>query len=389
MKKIAILILLIITGSLPFVFSSELLFNGFVRNYTGIELSQDPDLSIVQNTFDLDLTYYGEKTAFLVHPVMSQNMDKTLDIALREAYIDLFFNKVDVRIGKQQIIWGKSDGIFITDVVSPKDLREFILPDFNEIRIGVTGIKTDYYKGNATFEFIWLPVFTPNILPDPASRWNLTHTDFSTSSDSIDMSIENSEVFGRTAFYTPEADLELICGYMWDDEPTPVSPSTFTHHRLGIVGGSVSTDFKGFVFRSEGAYYIGKYFMNTVGAPPERKDYIHYLVGVNYNLNGWTLSSQFIQKVIMDYDASLASPHITNSLTFLAGKDFFDNLLRFEVFTYFGFNDLNGLVRPKLSYSLTDDVNLLIGANLFFGSSGTFGQYDDNDMVYAKIKLSF
>ena len=59
--------------------------------------------------------------------------------------MDLYFDNFDLRIGKQQIIYGKAEGVFITDVVSPKDLREFLLPDFEEIRMGITAAKLSYF----------------------------------------------------------------------------------------------------------------------------------------------------------------------------------------------------------------------------------------------------
>ena len=34
-------------------------------------------------------------------------------------------------------------------------------------------------------------------------------------------------------------------------------------------------------------------------------------------------------------------------------------------------------------------MQTLLGTNLFLGDEGTFGQFDSNDMVYAKLKYSF
>lgn len=92
--------------------------------------------------------------------------------------MDIYFDNFDLRIGKQQIIWGKADGVFITDVISPRDLSEFILPDFEEIRIGTNAVKFDYYLGNSTFEAVWIPTFQPTILPDGNSIWASKMSDF-------------------------------------------------------------------------------------------------------------------------------------------------------------------------------------------------------------------
>jgi len=54
---------------------------------------------------------------------------------LREAYIDIYGNWLDLRLGKQQVVWGKTDGYFINDIVNPLDLSYFILQDFDDIRM--------------------------------------------------------------------------------------------------------------------------------------------------------------------------------------------------------------------------------------------------------------
>ena len=85
-----------------------------------------------QNTFDLNFEHSKGKVAFKANPYLYYFSDKDLELGLRETYLDIYFDSIDLRVGKQQIIWGKADGVFITDIVSPKDLREFLLPDFDE-----------------------------------------------------------------------------------------------------------------------------------------------------------------------------------------------------------------------------------------------------------------
>ena len=76
-------------------------------------------------------------------------------------------------------------------------------------------------------------------------------------------------------------------------------------------------------------------------------------------------------------------------MTFLARKDFLRETLFFELFTYIGLNNGDSLVRLKATYNLVDGFEILLGANIFTGSEGRFGQYNDNDMLYMKFKYSF
>ena len=391
--------------------AQSLNWSGYARNYTGMLLTGNKKYAILQNTFNLNIEQSKDKVAFKVNPYIYQYPNQEIEIGLREAYMDIYFNSVDLRIGKQQIIWGKADGVFITDIISPKDLSEFLLRDFDEIRMGITSLKADYYLGDNTFEFVWAPYFTSTQMPDENSIW-YPQLDFPVppvfdySQKEVAATLENSEVFAKFSAMTSAIDFEIMAGYMWDDDPTmhiskTINPQTHQltgltvtprHHRLGLAGGSFSSTLGGFVLRGEGAYYNGKYFNSedsTLTDGTVKKNYIHYLVGVDYTLWDIRLSSQFIQQAILDYDKHIKNDEFENTMTVLASKDFLRETLRLELFSYIGLNNSDALIRPKITYDLADGFELLLGANIFLGSEGRFGQYDDNDMVYTKIKYSF
>src|SRR5205085_821477 len=71
----------------------------------------------------------------------------------RENYVDISANAWDFRLGRQQIVWGEMIGLFAADVVSAKDLREFILPDFSIVRIPQWAARAEYFKDNFHAEF--------------------------------------------------------------------------------------------------------------------------------------------------------------------------------------------------------------------------------------------
>jgi len=390
-------------------------FTGYVRNYTGV-LYNTGDLSILQNTFNLDVSKTGEKIGFKVNPMLYHYWADSLDLRLREIYVDLFFKNFDIRVGKQQIVWGKADGVFITDVVSPLNLSEFLLPDFDEIRTGVNAVKLDYYIGNNTLEAILIPQFTPVGLPKQGSIWYIqpvfpAPATFDWSKSKITPSLENSEFFAKYSVVTSAIDFEIMGGYTWDDYPTmhvqkqfAVNPATHQpylaglditpeYHRLYLGGGSFSTEIKGVVLRGEGAYYNGKYFQTTDPTATDalvQKDYLHYLAGLDFNVGNVKLSSQFIQEYILNYEDSITNNEFQNTMTFLARYDTPNDLLHFELFSYIGLTDGDALIRPKITYDFDDSFSILLGSNIFVGDrDGRFGQYQDNSMLYVKLKYSF
>ncbi len=389
--------------------------NGYVRNYAGVLLKESKDYSIIQNTLDLTLNTQKEKLGFLANVFMYQYPTKENTFDIRELYMDFYSEKVDVRVGKQQIIWGQADGVFITDVVSPKNLTEFLLWDFNEIRMGVTAAKVNYYVfEEQAIEWVWIPVFTPTLAPEEGSIWHPrldfpVKPVFDMSQSKVSANLENSELFMRYSLSQSWIDLQLMGAYTWDDDPTihlvkrmemdsvtqkqvlqlTVRPE---YHRLLLGGGSFSTDIVGFVFRGEGAYYKDKYFITSAPSAKEsviQKDYVNYVGGLDKTMGNWRLSTQFIQKIILDYDDQMKKDEVDNLATIMVNRTLFREKVRLELFSYVGFNHQDALIRLRGYYFPYDGMSVELGANLFVGDEGTFGQYNENSMLYTRVKYSF
>lgn len=400
---------------------SETNIDGYIRNYSGW-LTNNGNQAILENTLNLDFSGSSDRFAWNANPYIYQyNGQDSLDLGIREIYLDYYGSFYDLRIGHQQIIWGKADGVFITDIISPKNLDQFLMRDFDEIRMGVTAAKASFYKNNSQLDFVWIPQFTATIYPSRKSIWApqmpfpVTPV-FDYSNEAVDPTIENSELFIRYALMSSAVDIELMGGYAWDDDPAySLESVTFTalgpelmltpeHHRLGIAGVSFNKPIGGWVLRGESAFYQGKYFQReldlstmqnliTLGQPLPaitlERDYIHYLVGLDFNMLGINMSVQFIQEVILDYDQSIMNDEYETMATVLLRETFFRETLALELFSYIGINDEDALLRPKISYDFGNGLGLDLGANLFLGNTGMFGQYDNNDMIYFKIRQDF
>ncbi len=412
--KTKLLILIALLSSSQLVFSQAVDINGFVRNYTGI-LYENGDFNMLQNTLNLNFEARGDRIAFKANPMLYLYGIDSLDFRLREIYLDLYFKSVDIRIGKQQIVWGKADGVFITDIVSPLNLTEFLLPDFDEIRIGVYAAKVDFYFGNSTIEAIWKPIYAGNELPPPGSIWYKppelpAPPTFDYSKEKINASLENSEIYLKYSLSSSAIDFDLMGAYTWGQNPDLYIEKEFgldslgnpilkgllitpEHHRLYVAGGSFTSTIKSFVVRGEAAYYNGKYFQTAdpmAAGALTQKDYLHYVVGLDYGVGHLKLSAQFIQKYIMDYNDFIEEDEFQNTMTFLAHYDALRETLHLELFSYVGLNYGDALIRPKVTYDFSDSFSILLGSNIFVGNErGMFGRYKDNSMLYTKIKYNF
>jgi hypothetical protein len=121
-----------------------------------------------------------------------------------------------------------------------------------------------------------------------------------------------------------------------------------------------------------------------------QKDYLNYVVGLDFSIGSVKLSGQFIQKYIFDYDVNMVDDEVNNMATALIHYDMMRETLHLELFSYIGITNGDALIRPKISYDFDDSFSILLGGNIFVGDrDGMFGQYQDNSMVYTKIKYSF
>jgi len=411
--KNLLLVVILATGQVAF--SQNVDINGYVRNYTGVQYNNG-DFQILQNTLNLNFEAMGDRVAFKANPMIYSYGIDSLNFRLREIYLDLYFNSFDIRVGKQQIVWGRADGVFITDIVSPLNLTEFLLPDFDEIRIGVYAAKIDFYFGNSTIEGVLKPIYAGNKFPGPGSIWYKppefpASPTFDYSKDKINASLDNSEIYLKYSMTSSFIDFDLMAAYTWDATPNMYIEKEFTVdtttgspvlsgllitpeiNRLTIAGGSFTSTIKSFVVRGEAAYYNGKYFQTSdpmAAGALSQNDYLHYVVGLDYGVGHLKLSTQFIQKYIMDYNDFIDEEEFGNTMTFLARYDAMRETLHLELFSYVGLNYGDALIRPKVTYDFSDSFSLLLGSNIFVGDErGMFGRYDDNSAIYFKIKYNF
>src|SRR5690606_1805177 len=71
--------------------------------------------------------------------------DRRFDFQIRETYLDIApGGDWEFRVGRQHIVWGEVPGLFFADVVSAKDMREFVLQEFDALRIPQWAVRADY-----------------------------------------------------------------------------------------------------------------------------------------------------------------------------------------------------------------------------------------------------
>ncbi|HAX61822.1 MAG TPA: hypothetical protein DCX95_04585, partial [Elusimicrobia bacterium] len=161
--------------------AQEVKWNGYLQTDNRIRLKDDNDFSRQEYRLDLKTEVKpSEKAHFyseiwlrsLGFPTVQNsadlvNKDKVapLNLDFKEAYVDLYgfiLDNLDLRVGKQRIAWGTADKLNPTDNLNPDDLED--IWDFGR-HLGSDGLKASYYPGDYAFTFVFIPIFTPAVLP--------------------------------------------------------------------------------------------------------------------------------------------------------------------------------------------------------------------------------
>jgi hypothetical protein len=403
-----VLLTLLLPGALS---AAEIELQGFGDTYHAVRLHDPYDYLSSRTRLRLEMWASGQDAALFASMNATHNnvITSNTGIELRELYVDYLADSWDLRAGRQIIIWGKADGLAITDLVSPWDYTEFLARDFDDIRLPVDALRSRLLFDLATVEFLWLPVFRPAIQVPQGTPWALeqewpenTKVDFNETIEP-DRSLTDSEIGIRACFYLPGIDFSISSLYTWDDSPTlhrtSTSPgdSTFLrympeHHRLTCVGAEVSLPRGDFVLRGEAAFLSGKYYgpEDVLSEEMFERDALNWMLGLDWSPgNDWTLTTQFADDVILDHVEAIRDDEHTMLATLNASKKLLRQTLVLSTRGYIGINDKECFIRMNTDYALTDEVHLLFGFDLFSGDEGMMGQFDDNDEIWMKAKYSY
>lgn len=77
---------------------------------------------------------------------------------LRELYVDTKEGKMSWRIGKQQVVWGKADGVKFLDIINPTDFRHWGQDSMADSRIPLWMITGEYAIGDTdSVQVVYVP----------------------------------------------------------------------------------------------------------------------------------------------------------------------------------------------------------------------------------------
>ncbi len=337
--------------------------------------------------------------------------DQDFHASVREAYLDYSAGDWDFRFGRQHIIWGEMVGLFFADVVSAKDLRQFVAQDFDLLRIPQWAIRSEYFHGKSHAELVWIPYMSYDEIgkpgadfypypPPPPPGYGIAIADEKIPSRNL----SNSAYGARYSYLTAGWDLSAFYYRSEDASPTffrevvsspiPLLRYQPEHDKIHQYGLTVAKEMDLGVLKAEAVYTRDRWFNVTRLSDADgvvRQDQLDYIVGLEHvTERGAHLNVQFFQRWFPDHDPDMIPDKTESGVSFFASTKIFDGQLEPEVLWIQSLNRNDGMVRPRLTWHVDGHWRLAVGFDLFHGpDTGLFGQFDRNDRVVGEARYAF
>ncbi|MBI4400534.1 MAG: hypothetical protein HY581_02740 [Nitrospirae bacterium] len=326
---------------------------------------------------------------------------------LLEGYANFYFGPIDVRIGKQNIPWGRADALNPTDNLTPKDFTLLSAKDEEERRIGTAALKATYYRGTYTLSLIWLPIFNPITIPlGPPPGFQLTEDKrsqgkWSDQGFAIKLDQTGGEIDWSVSYYYG-LDVFPV------GRPLSANHTVLVHNRLHVFGADFARTLGRFGVRGEAAYI---HTQDPKGTDPVIKNpYVYYVLGVDHDLTeDLNINLQAYQRLIVNWhdqfeikdqvlrDAAVLNvtfnqqlDRVQEGLTGRIKATWWNKTLEGELLGVWNANRSDFFVRPSLAYAFTDVWKGFIGWDIFNGRRQSFyGFFQPMTAFFMEIRATF
>ena len=358
---------------------------------------------------DVDPVYF--ESNFYLDPVKD---DQRFSAFWRENYLDFSAGDLAFRVGAQNIIWGEVAGLFFADVVSARDLREFLLPSFDILRIPQWAVRTEYFAGDSHVEVIWIPVPTFDDIGKPGSDFypaplspqpTAAEAELFRDPTKPDRSLGNGNFGVRAGTLVDGWDLAAFYYRSYAVSPTfyrvatgnPALPFVFEprHDRIWQVGATVTKDLENFVVRAEAVYAGDQRFASTDPSAAEgvvERNTLDWIVSADYpfesvdgRVNVQVFKRHYFSGgadgIALNFGDWGASMLLSAKLT----PQWEPSLQWIQTFGGGG-----AMIRPRLTWTPLANLAIAFGVDIFNGDrDGAFGRYADKDRAYMEARYSF
>lgn len=341
--------------------------------------------------------------------------DQRMEFSLRETYLDITTGGWEWRLGRQHIVWGEMVGLFFADVVSAKDMREFVLPDFQILRIPQWAARAEYYGDDFHAELIWIPFPSYDRIGEPR--------DFSRPGSGTDFypyPVAPADAMGYVILNEDLPSMHLkhgnyglrlsrlqdgwdVAGFVYSSMDAMAnfrrqsSAGTYVfqprHDRIWQAGATLAKDLGAFVLKAEAVYTHGRRYNVRRAADADgvvKQNALDWVLGLDFNPQADTrLNTQLFQRVFLNHDADIVPERWESGFSLLLNHKISRNR-EAEVLLIHSLNRSDWLLRPRYTWGLPRNWRLSAGIDVFSGPrEGFFGRYNHLDRVWSELRYDF
>lgn len=343
--------------------------------------------------------------------------DDHAELELRELFVDGAVGDVQLRLGKQQVVWGQADGLRVLDVVNPMSLREFVLPSPEDRRIPLWTVNAELPLAGGSLQLLWIPDATGDEVPRGEHPFAVTSPLFvpraptTGAGTPVPVSVKPvrrpdglrgaSDVGARWSGQAGSWDLTLNALYRNTDQPVPyrriaaggvvIEPR---HARTALLGGSYSTALGPVTLRGEVGYSTRR-FLPTADRTDddgvfEARELAH-VVGLDYTgVDDTLVSVQLFQSRISARPDGATRRRVENQATLLVQHEALNQSVRLRALWLHGLDRGDRALQAQLSWRVRSDAVVSIGIEHFGGDrDGLFGQFRDASRATLGLELGF
>ena len=395
------------------------------RNQVRVKGTRDP-MSLRQRLW---LDYYlgqdwvrGFASAYFDYDPAVRDWTKDTDeiyyVELNEAYLTIDTERLDLILGKKMMRWGTGDGINPMDLINPRDYRDPIASARADARLPILLANGIFLLGPVTVEGVLIPKPEVNKFSLPNSPWEpkgVREMRRSAESSEIvlapteepDNWFEDAEFALRVSTVWKGFDLAFLHYNGYTDDPVyhrdylTDGRMRFTprYHRYQAYGFNLAKGFERATVRGEVAVKPGLLFSIDSNDPSYEKDsdglvardLYQGVIGIDRTFfTNLYVNLQFFTDLIEDGQEALAARRKTHGITFEISDKFLDDDLTAGFRgMYFTSND-GSASEIFAEYKIGDNWQIAPGYMIFSGPKDSrLGHFNDNDMVYLRLRYSF
>jgi len=351
------------------------------------------------------------------------------EMDLREAYVNAYIGPIDIRLGKQIVVWGRADGINPTSNITPQNML-VRSPDEDDRRLGNFLVRSFLNYNPIRIEGIWVPMYASSVLPLSMLPENISMemgpatfdipitasplakptASMENSSGALKLNLELPKFDGSVSYYyginpLPGIEMNVVMqAGLLIPVGIQVKPVPYRMHVAGMDFSTTAGSLFG--VRGEAAWRIpdADYDVQIHIPNPD----VQLVLGLDKEIGKFNGIIQYFGRYVLDYkDIDSADPSAMakkKSRMFLSQRDelshilftrlawnLMHDLMVLEISGMYNVTTEEALARPKVSYDIADDLSVTAGAEIYTGPENTLYDLMEEKLSagFVELRMSF